>query len=143
MNLEDCVKQNLIKKNNAQKNMELVSLKKAKNFLTAIQVNLDARLFDVAVISGYNSIFCCNKALLYSKDFSERSHNCLVIAIRELFTNEKQLINLLNSVDDLRLTRHKVQYSGLDADFEMSEFVKDLAEEYFEITKKILKKDLV
>jgi hypothetical protein len=45
---------------------------------------------------------------------------------------------MLNAVDDLRLTRHRIQYSGLDADFEMSEFVSGLAKDYFELVKKIL-----
>jgi uncharacterized protein (UPF0332 family) len=141
MNFEECLSKGFIKKDLSMKNNVGVSINKAKKFLSAVQVNIDAELFDVAVLSGYNSVFCCNQALLYSKGFTERSHVCVITAVKELFEGEESLCQLLSSIDDLRFTRHKIQYSGLDADFEMCEFVRDLAKDYFGMVEKILKKN--
>ncbi len=138
MTFEDCLKQGLIKKDESVVNLVQVSMRKAQRFLSAVELNLNGEQFDMCVIASYNSIFSCNKALLYSKGFTEHSHVCLVDSIRELFKENLELVSMLNTVDDLRLTRHRIQYSGLDADFEMSEFVSVLAKDYFVLVKKTL-----
>ncbi|MDD4251036.1 MAG: HEPN domain-containing protein [Candidatus ainarchaeum sp.] len=138
MNFEECLNKGFIKKDSSMENKVLVSINKSKKFLSAISVNINAELFDVAVIVGYSSIFCCNQALLFKKGYSERSHSCLVLAVRKLYANQIELISFLNAIDDLRFTRHRIQYSGLDADLEMCDFVKTLANGYFQVVCELL-----
>ncbi|MCX6803100.1 MAG: HEPN domain-containing protein [Candidatus Diapherotrites archaeon] len=138
MNFEDCLKKDLIKKDDFAKKRVFSSIKKAERFLEAVQTNINAGFFDVAVITGYNSIFCLNQALIFNKGYTEKSHICLIAAVRALYPKEKELNGLLNAVDDMRLTRHKIQYSGYDADQEMSDFVKGIAEDYKDCVKKII-----
>jgi uncharacterized protein (UPF0332 family) len=44
--------------------------------------------FKWATIQGYYSMFHTMRALLFSKDYREKSHYALLLAIRELFSTD-------------------------------------------------------
>ena len=88
-------------------------------------------------IATYNSLFHCCRALLFSKGYKERSHYCLIIALKELFKENKKIYEILNSIDK-RLSRHNVQYGGALVDEEEAKFIISLAEEFLSVVKEIL-----
>src|SRR3989304_7929151 len=60
----------------------------AKSDLLDARDSLERRRFKWATIQGYYSMFHSARALLYSRGFREKSHYALLVAIRELFSNE-------------------------------------------------------
>jgi uncharacterized protein (UPF0332 family) len=67
-----------------------------------------------AIVQGYYSMFHAAKALVLSEGYRERSHQCLIIALRELFVktdrlDEKFTDQFENAMD----LRHQADY-GLE-----------------------------
>ena len=59
-----------------------------------------------AIIQSYYTIFHCVKALVYNKGYKERSHYCLLIALRHLYCDSGELdlefAEMFENVMDLR-----------------------------------------
>ena len=89
-------------------------------------------------IASYNSIFYSSRALLFKSKYTERSHICVIIALKELYKEDDKLIDLLNTFDKIRISRHNIQYGGILVDKEEAEFVYDFAKEFLEKAKNIL-----
>ena len=87
----------------------------------------------------YNSIFHSCRALLFNKGYLEKSHFCLILALRSLYKDDKKLLEFLSAVNKVRLSRHEVQYRGETADKTEAKFVLELAEEILNYTKNLLK----
>lgn len=139
MKFEECQEKGLIFKTKISEKMILESFKKAKVFLDDSKFNLKHERFSASVILGYNSFFALNQTLLFNKGYNEKSHACLSVAVRELYKDNIEIQDVLKSADQLRLMRHKVQYSGYDADIQISDFVVSLVSDYLEIVKELLK----
>lgn len=90
-------------------------------------------------IAAYNSAFHTARALLFAKGFKERSHYCLGIAIRQLYKDNPRIMDLINIFDELRVSRHNVQYGGALVSEEEAEFVLNFIEEFLKNVKDILK----
>ena len=69
------------------------SLEIAKRFLTAAEKNLGIEEFEIAEIASYNSLFHSARALLFNKGYIERSHACLVTALRSLYNKDQILLD--------------------------------------------------
>ncbi len=92
----------------------------------------------MAEIAAYNSAFHSARALLFAKGYVERSHYCLIVALRHLYSNDDEILNLLNTFDKIRLSRHNVQYGGLLVGRKEAEFVVEFAEEFLKTARKKL-----
>ncbi len=92
----------------------------------------------MAEIASYNAIFHSARALLFNKGYTERSHFCVILALKELYKNDYELINSLNTFDKIRISRHNIQYGGISINKKEAEFVYDFAKEFLEKTKKVL-----
>ena len=62
-----------------------------------------------ASIQAYYSIFHAAKALVLSKGYREKGHACLIIALKELYPGEKDLVRDLELCMDLR---HGADYAS-------------------------------
>ena len=91
-------------------------------------------------IAAYNSAFHSARTLLFAKGYKERSHYCLVVAVRNLYRDDVKLLDFLNVFDKLRISRHNVQYGGALVSEEEAEFVLYFAEEFLKLVKEILDK---
>ncbi len=116
MGLGDCKKRGLIKKNiNACKrsSRELLS---ANHFLnSAIKVSKIGEP-DLTILSCYNSCFHFLRFILFEKGFVEKSHYCMIEALRFLCKEDKEFMNLLDEFDKIRMSRHEIQYRGIFSD---------------------------
>jgi uncharacterized protein (UPF0332 family) len=72
--------------------------------------------------------FCQSPIVCQGIYYIERSHYCLGIALRCVYTG--QIVGLLNTIDKIRLSRHNVQYGGELVDEEEAEFVIKFAEDF-------------
>lgn len=64
-----------------------------------------------AIVKGYYSMFHAAKALVYSFGYREKSHYCLLVALRELCIKQLGIKNIKNFEDAMKLRQ--------EADYEM------------------------
>ena len=139
MNYKECLSKGLIRKDKSAPERVKKSLEIAERFLTSSKKNLEIEELEMAEIASYNSIFHSARSLLFKKEYTERSHVCVILALKELYKEDHELIDLLNTFDKIRISRHNIQYGGILIDKEEAEFVYDFAKQFLEKTKSILK----
>ena len=112
MRWQDCVDRGLIRAD--PKALERIpgSLASATRFLSAAEKNVAIEEYEMAHLAAYNSAFHSVRSFLYAAGYVERSHACLVTAVRHTSGDNPEIVNLLNAFDKLRVARHNVQYSG-------------------------------
>ena len=139
MNLRDCLSKGMIRKEKSAPERVKKSLEIAERFLNSSKKNIGIDELEMAEIASYNSIFHSSRALLFNKKYTERSHICVVIALKELYKDDNELLDLLNTFYKIRISRHNIQYGGILIDIVEAEFVYDFAKEFLEKAKKKLK----
>lgn len=139
MNFKDCISKGLIRKDKSAPERIKKSLEIAERFIISSKKNLEIEELEMAEIASYNSIFHSARSLLFKKGFAERSHICVILSLKELHKDDYDLIDLLNTFDKIRISRHNIQYGGMLIDKEEAEFVFDFAKQFLEKTKRVLK----
>ncbi len=89
-------------------------------------------------IASYNSIFHSARSLLFKKGYTERSHVCVILALKEFYKSNTELMDLINTFDKIRISRHNIQYGGILINNEEAEFVFNFAKQFLETTKQII-----
>ena len=84
MSFEDCIRKGLLRRDENVKNRVKTSLEIAERFLRSAERNFEIDDFVMVQIATYNSVFHCGRALLFAKGYRERSHRCLIVALRKL-----------------------------------------------------------
>lgn len=91
-----------------------------------------------ASVQAYYSMFHAAKALVLKKGYREKSHYCLVVAIRELYIKDGTMNEeLIDSLEPCMHLRHDADY-GLIYDQESAEVALHYAEEFISVAKKLL-----
>jgi len=139
MNFKDCLSKGLIRKDKSAPKRVEKSLEIAERFLLSAKKNLDIEELEMAEIASYNSIFHSARSLLFKKEYTERNHICVILALNEVYKSDNELIELLNTFDKIRISRHNILYGGILIDIEEAEFVYEFAKQFLEKTKKIIK----
>jgi len=139
MNFKDCLSKGLIRKDKSAPERVKKSLEIAERFLSSAKKNIEIEELEMAEIASYNSIFHSARSLLFKMEYTERSHICVIFALKELYKNSDKLIDLINTFDKIRISRHNIQYGGILIDIEEAEFVYEFAKQFLEKTKKIIK----
>ncbi len=88
------------------------SLASAARFLRAAEKNVVIEEYEMVHLAAYNSAFHSVRTFLYAAGYVERSHACLITAVRHISVDDPEIADLLNAFDKLRVARHNVQYSG-------------------------------
>jgi len=93
----------------------------------------------MCIIFGYTAMFHAARALLYKDGIQEKSHLCVVIYLREKYS-DKFPISLINSFDNFRIERHETLY-GLEftPTEEDAELAIEDAKKFINVVKKIIK----
>jgi uncharacterized protein (UPF0332 family) len=64
-----------------------------------------------STVQSYYAMFHAARALLYSRDYREKSHHCLSVAMRHLFVSQGVLDEkLIDDMDDARSLREDADY---------------------------------
>ena len=139
MNIDECFKKRMLRKTLPDIKKAKRSLEIAGKKLETAKNSFEKELYGPTIIYGYTSMFHSSRALLYRDGIQEKSHICLVLYIRENYS-DKIPPYLVNSLDSFRKERHETLY-GLDfietkKDAELS--IED-AEQLLGTVKKILK----
>jgi len=136
---KDCLSKRLIIKDEFVPGRVKKSLEIAERFLRSAKKNIEIEELEMTEIAAYNSIFHSARSLLFKKEHTERSHICVILALKEFYKNNHKLIELLNTFDKIRISRHNIKFGGILIDIEEAEFVYEFAIKFLEETKKIIK----
>lgn len=128
MRFEECLDRGLIKKDPLAGERVESSLMIAERFLRSSNRNLEIDEFEIAEMAAYNSAFHAARALLFAKGYTERSHFCLGVALRDLYKGK--IIDLLKTFDKIRLSRHNVQYGGALVSEDEAAFVINFSRDF-------------
>ncbi len=137
MTFRDCLAKGLIRQKAGVEARVPHSLRTAERFLSAAEKNAGIVEWEMCLLGAYNSLFHSCRALLFKKGYVEKSHACLIEALRVLYKGDP-CADQLNAVDRIRLSRHDVQYGGEDVSEEEARFVIDAAEQFLAAVKKTL-----
>jgi len=97
-----------------------------------------AKRYKWSIIQSYYSMFHSARALLYSKSYREKSHFCLIEAIRTLFVETGKLdCSLLESLLEAKNLREAADYYGDFSELNGRKLIKK-AEEFLKVSEKLL-----
>ena len=100
--------------------------------------SLEEEDFKWAAVQSYYSMFHAAKALVLKKGYREKSHFCLVIALRELYVNEDTLnTEMVENLELCMHLRHEADY-GLAYHQESAETAIKYAGEFLNDALKLL-----
>jgi len=140
MNFEECLSKGYIKKDSQASERIQSALEISHRFLSSAKKNIDIEEYEMAELASYNATFHAARALLFRKGYIERSHLCVIVALKNLYKTDARLAELLNTFDKIRISRHNVQYGGTLVKKNEAHFVIDFATEFLEQTRKRLQK---
>jgi uncharacterized protein (UPF0332 family) len=108
----------------------------AKNDLETARKSLTAGDYKWATVQAYYSIFHAAKALLYNKDFRERSHRGLLSALKLLYPS-RIIGSIMEDFSEAMRLREQADYGLVYSEDSARVSVED-AESFLEETTKIL-----
>ena len=112
----------------------LKEIKAAKTDLEDAKESLERNKFKWATIQGYYSMFHSARALIFNKGYREKSHYALLVALRELLSDELER-SFIQSFEEGMYLRQEADY-GL-------KFSESSALDIIENAEKFLKKVMI
>lgn len=139
-NFEDCLKKGKIRKFDRGRILVKKELESAVFDLGAAKESFKNKNYKWATIQIYYSMFHGARALLYNKNYREKSHFCLIEAVRALYV-EKRLIGywLIEALQKAKTLREGADYYS-DFSKEGAEDLIQKAEEFLTKAKEVLDK---
>lgn len=133
---EECIKKRRLIKIKATSEMIQRELDDAAYDLCSAHHSYDEGNYKWAVVQSYYSMFHAAKALVLNKGYREKSHRCLLVALKELYSLEGE--DAEEMTDNLELCmhlRHEADY-GLSYTSESAHIALKYAEDFLSKTKK-------
>ena len=97
--------------------------------------------FKWAIIKAYYSMFHACKSLVFSVGYIEKSHDCVIIAVEELFIGSGKLPSkIVDHVRDAKSAREAADY-GLTYGDAAAKMIIEEAEEVYRLISEYLKTD--
>ena len=133
-----CLEKAKIKKFSQGKTLAPKELKLATEDLKTARETFKDKNYKWSVIQTYYSMFHSARALLYNQGYRERSHFCLVEAIRSLYV-EKDIIStfLLEALIEAKNLREAADYYGDYSSINAEKLFKK-AERFLEKAKELI-----
>lgn len=135
---EACLKRGKIKEFSQGKPLAQKELKTAESDLNEAKETFQKEGYKWSTIQAYYSMFHSARALLYNKNYREKSHYCLIVALRVLYVETGELpvsfIEVLQRAKDLR---EDADYYDEWSKITTEEIVTK-AEEFLDRAKKII-----
>jgi len=129
---ERCLRERRLTKIKPSKEMIKKELESAEYDLQRARNSLDDEDFKWAAVQSYYSMFHAAKALVFKKGYREKSHFCLILALKELYVTENRLdIEMVENLELCMNLRHEADY-GLTYHQESAETALKYAEEFLD-----------
>src|SRR3989344_1919807 len=138
--IDELVSKGFLTKTKSDKKQIEGSLQIAQRFIERAEGNVKIGLWDVAFLMSYNSMFHSARALLFRMNLKERSHQAMITGLKELYADNKPIVEFLNTLSSYKTARNAIQYGGgLCLEVDAVEALKD-AKRFLEEADKILSK---
>jgi len=135
---EGCLKRRKISEFSRGRALVEKELQIAKSDLTRAKASFKNRDHKWATIQSYYSMFHSARALLYAKNYRERNHYCLIVAIRALYVEKKILpLHLVEGFGKAKTLRENADYYDEWSEIGAKTLLK-LAEEFLNKGMEIL-----
>lgn len=122
---KDCLARGKIKDFAPGKNLAPKELRLAEDDLRSSQKSFSESNFKWSIIQSYYSMFHSARALLYWKSYREKSHFCLIEAIRFLSVGKKELNKaLLEAFIEAKNLRESADYYGDFSEINAQKLIK-------------------
>lgn len=134
-----CLEYKKIVRFNRGPNLILKELKLSLDDLNSAKDIYKRENYKWATIQAYYSMFHSGRSLLYAKSYREKSHYCLIEAIRELYVEGKELSFIfVENMQKAKTLREEADYYGEYRKSTAKGLIKK-AEEFLNEVKKIIK----
>jgi len=113
MSLEyrECLNKQKIRRFDRGKILAKKELLTANGDLLRAKATFREKDYKWTTIQAYYAMFHAARALLYSRNYRERSHQCLIIAIKELYVKEKLLdYRIVEAFQRAKILRENADY---------------------------------
>lgn len=135
---ERCLEEGRIMKIKTSKGLIRKEIDAAEDDLRWTKKSMIDGNYKWASVQAYYSMFHAAKALLFSKGYREKSHYCLLVAIRELFVATGEMASeLADSLEECMDIRHEADY-GLIYDEESAGAAVKRAEVFLATARRLL-----
>jgi uncharacterized protein (UPF0332 family) len=135
---EDCLRRRRIWEFSRGKSLVEKELKTAEKDLVDGKEGLQREKYKWSTVQAYYSMFHSARALLYAKNYREKSHYCLIAALRALYVDKKLLpSSLIESLQNGKRLREQADYYD-DWSKEGAESLLSTAEEFLSKAKALI-----
>jgi uncharacterized protein (UPF0332 family) len=108
---DDCLRKKRIREFSRGKILMDKELCTAENDLADGKKSFGQQSYKWATIQSYYSMFHSARALLYAKNYREKSHYCLIISLRALYVEQRLLpVTLIESLLQAKRLREQADY---------------------------------
>jgi uncharacterized protein (UPF0332 family) len=126
---EQCLKNQKIKEFSRGKALIGKELEAADSDLKQAKISIENRSYKWATVQSYYAMFHSARALLYAKNYREKSHYCLIIAIKALYTEKNLLpLYLIESLQKGKTLRESADYYDDWSEIGANEMLKNASE---------------
>ena len=135
---ERCIKERRLTKIKSSKEMIQKEVESAEYDLERARNSLGEEDFKWAVVQSYYSMFHAAKAIVLKRGYREKSHFCLIVALRELYVKEDRLnAEMVENLELCKSLRHEADY-GLTYHQESAETALKYAKEFLNEVLKLI-----
>ena len=135
-----CLERGKIKSFSPGPRLAKKELKLAEEDLKISLKSLAEENFRWSIVQSYYSMFHSGRALLYSQSYREKSHFCLIEAIRTLFVESGKIdVSLVESLLEAKNLREAADYYGDFSEINCKKLAEK-AQDFIYEAKNILKK---
>ena len=139
VDFSECLKTGKLVKIRIDNNMIRKEIENATLDLETAKDSLKQKKFKWAIIQAYYSMFHCARALIFQVGLREKSHRCLIEALREKYVKSgKMNIKLLDMFIDAMSLREEADYGYVYSEFGAEESIK-YAEMFLNETRNLLR----
>lgn len=135
---EKCLERGKIKKFSPGPKLAKKELRLAREDLLIASQSFKDKNYRWSIIQAYYSMFHSARSLLYFKKYREKSHFCLIEAVRTLFVESGKLdVSLIESLLEAKSLREAADYYGDFSEINCKKLLKK-AQEFIKITGEII-----
>lgn len=136
---EGCLKREKIKEFSQGKFLINKEIKTAESDFIEAKESFNRNKYKWSTVQSYYSMFHLARALLYNKNYREKSHYCLIVALKALYVESKQLpLSLLEILQRAKELREDADYYNEWSEITAKEILTK-AEEFLKKTNEIIK----
>lgn len=138
---DDCLKRGKIVRFPASKKLASKELDVAREDLKTSQQSLKQKSYKWATVQAYYAMFHAARTLLYHQGYREKSHYCLILAMKSFYVSKGILeMRLVESLQMAKALREGADYENT-FDAESAKALVAQAQEFVLVAEKVIAKD--